>query len=432
MGDGPEQAARVRVEPGDCLETMARMIAVGVQMDSCVTDPPYHLTSIVKRFGGKNAAPNQQGTDGRFARATAGFMGQKWDGGDIAFRPETWRLCYDLLKPGAYLVAFSGTRTYHRTVCAIEDAGFIIHPMLGWIFGQGFPKAHNPKIEGMEGWRYGTQSLKPAFEPICMAQKPPDGKMRDNILKYGTGALNIDGCRIYSDTDEPMERQGEASQDLRYDDIGSVKIAAKPGRRYKVKRLKPGATLNKTGGNWRPEDGDGPDYEGELKAGRWPANIVTDGSDGVFASFPDSAGQLATTSTSKQPKTNAIYGAMTHDPEPHEPRGDSGSAARYFYAAKADKEDRFGSRHPTVKPIDLMRWLTRLVTPPEGLVLDPFAGSGTTGVACLAEGFRAILCEREEAYLADIRERLAYYEGDGRHSMSVKGRARVAPAGSLL
>ena len=123
---------------------------------------------------------------------------------------------------------------------------------------------------------------------------------------------------------------------------------------------------------------------------------------------------------------------MTHDPEPHEPRGDSGSAARYFYAAKADKEDRFGSRHPTVKPIDLMRWLTRLVTPPEGLVLDPFAGSGTTGVACLAEGFRAILCEREEAYLADIRERLAYYEGDGRHSMSVKGRARVAPAGSLL
>jgi site-specific DNA-methyltransferase (adenine-specific) len=142
---------------------MSSMVADGIQFDSCVTDPPYHLTSITKRLGKPASAPIQHGTDGAYARATRGFMGKQWDGGDIAFTPEVWKLVFDLLKPGAHLLAFSGTRTYHRMAVAIEDAGFEIRDQIGWLYGSGFPKSHNVgkgilsaieaqlRVQGVEG-----------------------------------------------------------------------------------------------------------------------------------------------------------------------------------------------------------------------------------------------------------------------------------------
>ena len=148
----------------DCLVAMQKLVDDGVQVDSIVTDPPYHLQSIVDRFGKKGSAPAKHGTDGAFARASKGFMGQEWDGGDIAFRQETWELALKLLKSGGHLLAFSASRNYHRMAVAIEDAGFEIRDQLMWLYGSGFPKSHNLG----DGW--GT-ALKPAHEPIVMARK---------------------------------------------------------------------------------------------------------------------------------------------------------------------------------------------------------------------------------------------------------------------
>ncbi|HEY7245181.1 MAG TPA: hypothetical protein VH678_15020 [Xanthobacteraceae bacterium] len=185
---------RVQLLCGDCLNLLE--IIPENSVDACCTDPPYHLTSIVRRFGKEGSAPAQHGTDGRFARASAGFMGQRWDGGDIAFRPGTWAKVLRVLKPGAYLVAFSSTRTFGRMSVAIEAAGFITHPFIAWIFAQGFPKAHRVHDDQWGGWYYGTQSLKPAIEPIYVGQKPFEHGLTgtQNILKWRTGALNIDAA----------------------------------------------------------------------------------------------------------------------------------------------------------------------------------------------------------------------------------------------
>lgn len=162
-----------------------------------VTDPPYHLTSIVNRFGAEGAAQAKEGATGAFKRASAGFMGKQWDGGDIAFRVDTWRAVLRVLKPGGYILAFASTRGFGRMSVAIEDAGFITHPLIAWVFGSGFPKATRIKAEGYEGFRYGGQALKPAIEPIYMGQKPfSETNGTTNILLHGTGALNIDGCRV--------------------------------------------------------------------------------------------------------------------------------------------------------------------------------------------------------------------------------------------
>jgi len=179
-----------RILIGDCRDWLAQLEPNSI--DACVCDPPYHLTSIVKRFGAENAAPAKVGKTGAYERASRGFMGQTWDGGNVAFDPETWAAVWRVLKPGAHLIAFSGTRTYHRMACAIEDAGFEIRDQLAWCYGSGFPKSHNQQGE-WEGW--GT-ALKPAWEPICFARKPLAGTVAGNLAKHGTGALNIDGCRI--------------------------------------------------------------------------------------------------------------------------------------------------------------------------------------------------------------------------------------------
>jgi site-specific DNA-methyltransferase (adenine-specific) len=352
---------------------MADLVAEGARVHSVVCDPPYHLHSIVKRFGAASSAAAKD-TDGLFKRASAGFMGRTWDGGDIAWNTEMWRQCYDLMLPGAYIVAFASSRTFGRMSVAIEDAGFITHPMIGWIFGSGFPKATRLKLKGMEGYRYGGQALKPALEPIYVGQKPMEGTGAENWLKHGCGALNIDGCRV--DADEVTGWGGKAAGGGTWDDSNS---------------------------------GICKDGEARPVIGRWPANLVHDGSDDVLAAFPQSdghAGLVDGQSSDRNVYSNGV------GPRPRmEPRNDPGSAARFFYAAKADTDDRCDSKHPTIKPVSLIRWLARLVTPPGGTILDPFAGSGTLGVAALREGFDAILIEREAEYVRDIRRRLDRIKG---------------------
>jgi site-specific DNA-methyltransferase (adenine-specific) len=427
----------VTLHHGDCLAVMTQLAKAGVKVDSIVTDPPYHLSSIVKRFGGKNAAAAKD-RDGLYKRSSAGFMGKQWDGGDIAFRAETWALALDLLKPGGHVLAFSGTRTYHRMATAIEDSGFVIRDMFSWLYGSGFPKSHDiskaidkaagevrevrevrtsvngfggssgiyapmaatcnvtdPKSEAAKTWQGWGTALKPACEPLCLGQKPVEGTIAGNVLKYGVGALNIDACRIGGDGGTRKEKSDD-----------------------KCLTSSVGGYLNAGAG--------------VPGLGRWPANVMHDGSDEVLAGFPDAPGQQRATGPQYGDKKSVNvfgdYGPIT----PHEPRNDSGSAARFFYTAKADAEDRWGSKHPTVKPVDLIRYYCRLITPPGGLVLDPFAGSGTLGVAAIAEGFDAILIEREAEYIADIRERLAFYQGGDRHSMASKNRNRSSEKTPML
>ena len=377
-------STNVTLKMGDCLTLLAGL--GGETVDAVVTDPPYGLEFMGKSWDGADGfrrSLNKNDVD------RAGSLFQTFT---TAWATEVLRV----LKPGGHLLAFGGARTYHRMASGIEDAGFDIRDQIMWIYGQGFPKSRNLKGD-WDGW--GT-ALKPAHEPIVVARKPFVGNVLDNVLKHGTGAINIDGCRVHFDDAQ--------------------------GGEYTVKRLKPGATLNKTGGNWRPEDADAIKYHGQLKPGRWPANIVHDGSEEALSAFPDAPGQLADASmNAEQRKTQNCYGVMyrgragkpSADSEnigevgfkmrPGMRRLDSGSAARFFYCAKASKKERGeGNNHPTVKPVALMRYLCRLVTPPGGLVLDPFMGSGTTGLAATEEGFQFFGIEREAAYVDIARRRM--------------------------
>lgn len=376
--------------------------------DACATDPPYHLTSIVKRFGKPGSAPAQFGTDGAYARASAGFMGKEWDGGDIAMRPETWAEVLRVLKPGAHLVAFGGTRTFHRIWCAIEDAGFEVRDTVMWLYGSGFPKSHN--LDGdWEGW--GT-ALKPAFEPIILARKPLDGTVAENVAAHGPGALNIDESRVPTD-----------------ENLGGGAYAKDPTERVQMW----GADA---GNSWRR--GGAGDYQ--QPEGRWPANVIHDGSDEVLGAFPDAPGQIARSSSSDKRNTQNTYGEMKRGSGGVEARKDDGSAARFFYCAKASKADReegcgglpvapggmrsensgqhitrrdgadpkpVHNNHPTVKPTALMQYLVKLVTPPGGVVLDPFTGSGSTGKAAMLAGFGFYGIEREAEYVPIARARIA-------------------------
>lgn len=334
--------------------------------DSCITDPPYHLQSIVKRFAKTGRTDKTRTSSGPHQRTANGFMNKAWDGGDIAFRAETWEKVLRVLKPGAYIVAFSSSRTFGRMSVAIEDAGFITLPLTGWIFGQGFPKAHRVHADGWEGFRYGGQVTKPALEPIYIGQKPFSEKTGTaNVLRWGCGAMNVDGCRVESGSE----------------------------------------------------------------IGRWPANVMTDGSPEVFAAFPDSDGQQFAVGPEYAPKEGtAVYGDYGPGPDV-QPRGDTGSAARFFWSSKAAFDDRLGSNHPTVKPVDLIQELVRLYTPPGGLVLDPFAGTGTTAEACFREGMRCMLVERETEYQADIRRRMALVMAgpDERARESIKAKTAGQP-----
>lgn len=359
----------VRILQGDCREVLRTLPDASV--DSIVTDPPYHLTTG-KKGGTGPASVNLDSPYGR-ARVTTGFMGMAWDGGDVAFQAATWAECLRVLKPGGHLLAFSGTRTYHRMACAIEDAGFEIRDQIGWAYGSGFPKSHNGE--------WGGTALKPAWEPICMARKPLAGTVEANWAVHGTGALNIDGCRVLVEGEarEPVTGTGGLPARHRVDEPRAPGIVAQPHA-----------------------------------LGRWPANLIHDGSAEVLAVFPQSPGQQgAVTGDEPSSKTNAVYGDFGGRPATA-PRGDAGSAARFFYCAKADATDRteglppgMRNTHPTVKPTDLMRYLCRLVTPPGGVVLDPFSGSGSTLKAAELEGFAAIGIELDPAYIEIARRRIA-------------------------
>lgn len=288
------------------------------------------------------------------------FMNKHWDY-DVP-STEIWSECLRVLKPGGHLLAFAGTRTQHRMAVNIEDAGFEIRDMIAWVYGSGFPKSYNGD--------WGGTALKPALEPITVARKPLIGTVQANWLAHGTGGLNIDGCRVGNE----MIQGGRAGRS---------------GER----------TFNVSIGEKQPPH-----------TGRWPSNLIHDGSDEVTGCFPETKGGTAVRRNSGG---NTFGGENPKPPMNDLGYGDSGNVARFFYCAKASKRDRDnGNSHPTVKPTDLMRYLCRLVTPKNGIVLDPFMGSGSTGKAAKLEGFNFIGIERESDYIKIAESRIAAVNTD--------------------
>lgn len=400
---------RAALHLGDCRDTMRRLIADRVTVHAVVTDPPYGLTSIVSRFGADGAAPaKSDGATGVYGRAARGFMGQTWDGSGIERDPEMWRLCWELLPPGGHLAAFGGCRTWHRIAVAIEDAGFEIRDSLCWLFGTGFPKSHNPGAQMDQDWWDETElehgmcshraahyeghgtALKPGWEPIIVGRKPLEGTVAENLIRYGVGALNIDGCRI-----EAADKTSAPVGQFRGSNIGPTGLRG----------VRDGASD---------------------ALGRWPANVVHDGSEEVetaFAAFGADKGAAAPVRGSERSPASRgrvtgqrarVAGAF---------HGDIGTASRFFYCAKATQADRGeGNDHPTVKPEPLMRWLNRMFCPVGGTILDPFTGSGSTGKAALLEGFGFIGCEQSPEYFETAKRRVAEPAG-----VPVE-KARPAPA----
>ena len=378
-GAGPQpcRVGRATLYLADCREVLGAITTESI--DAIVTDPPYELTAA--RPGGRSAA-----TRGAVMR---GFMGLAWDATGIAYDPTLWRECLRVLKPGAHLLAFGGARTAHRMVCAIEDAGFEIRDSILWLYGSGFPKSKN-LAEEWQGW---GSALKPACEPIVLARKPlAERTLEANVARYGTGALHIDACRV----------------------------PAPEGAVVRIAHFESGAKRGFGGGL------KGGSRVSPQRLGRWPANVVHDGSEEVLGHFPEAPGQLAPARNDGEPQRNSVYGVLRHVTRQPEPRADSGdagrsTAARFFYCAEASRADRgTGNAHPTVKPTALLGYLCRLVTPDEGVVLDPFMGSGSTGVAALREGFRFMGCEKEPSYYEIARGRVARITNDVRVAKEVR------------
>lgn len=429
------------IHNGDCAEVMASMESDSV--DAIVTDPPYGLAFMGAKWdsfngGSGNQTVNERQAEGRRyadenkgAPRYANSHGKKVTRNEmVAFQEAMTPIFAEALrvaKPGAHLLCFGGTRTFHRMACAIENAGWEIRDCIMWVYGSGFPKSMDvaKAIDkasgyvgkvigertvdvGMQGghmhagrksqqqqvrslsdqaaeWEGWGTCLKPAWEPIIVARKPLDGTVANNVLKWGTGALNIDACRVPT-----SDKLG-----------GGMRAGGAEGvwdRPFMHDEQAQAAFVERKRANVAKSE----------NLGRFPANVVHDGSQMVLDLFPDSKGQQARVLGSEPSRTgdNGIYGHYGQRNE-FAPRGDSGSAARFFYCAKASKKDRGeGNSHPTVKPTALMEWLVKLVTPMGGVVLDPFAGSGTTLVACERLGFDSIGIEREAEYVEIIRRRL--------------------------
>jgi site-specific DNA-methyltransferase (adenine-specific) len=414
-------AANVALEQGDCKERLRLLPDNSV--DSIVTDPPYEL----------------------------GFMGKGWDKSGIAFDVEMWAECLRVLKPGGHVIAFSGSRTYHRMACAIEDAGFEVRDQILWLYGSGMPKSLNvskaidkaagaerevvgvagrsgssrscmagdftggeymetaPATDAARQWDGWGTALKPAHEPACLARKPFPGTVAANMIEWGTGGINIDACRVpVTDAVYAKNCSGDRGH-------GGTRGAGEKG-----------ATDIRTGG-------------GSAAQGRWPANLCHDGSDEVVSLFPADAG-AASPVRGDEPSgvTNGIYGDFAGR-VPGQFHGDTGSAARFFYCSKASRKDRNdglessntpvvskgatmrdcetvdwsarnGNDHPTVKPTPLMEWLVKLVTCPGGVVLDPFMGSGSTGRGARLGGFRFIGFDLSGHYVDISGRRIAAAE----------------------
>ena len=487
----------VTLHLGDCLDILPTLADNSI--DAIVTDPPYGLS----------------------------FMGKDWDHGvpGVHF----WQEALRVAKPGAHLLAFGGTRTFHRLAVAIEDAGWEIRDTIMWVYGSGFPKSHNLGGE-WQGW--GT-ALKPAWEPVIVARKPLAGTVAANVQEWGTGAINVDGCRIKADSltgqrpyniISPWEQEknlcdscaalaaksrkhtapakkastaisnavltsservgsnladigkentgccdGQYREEPGTGQIGAFSLSidgfgkmptgqSQPDTRYTTSTGTDSTTGSKTCGACgnpiisRPTNANTPQTKNEkpntqngqgsvAPPGRWPSNLIHDGSEDVVRLFPvTTSGKMGpqhTRTTDGSP--NGIYGKFDVNHPLTETYGDTGSAARFFYCAKASKADRDegcegmplgeppasarskpaegrknalgnprSNHHPTVKPTDLMRYLCRLVTPPGGVVLDPFMGSGSTGKAAILEGFRFVGIEMNADYLEIARARIEH------------------------
>ena len=380
---------------------MQKLIDDGVQVDSIVTDPPYHLTSIVKRFGKEGSAPAQEGTDGAFARASKGFMGKEWDGGDIAFRPETWELALKLLKPGGYILAFSASRNYHRMAVAIEDAGFEIRDQMMWLYGSGFPKSLNLG----NGW--GT-ALKPAHEPIVMARKLLEGTNKQNMEKYGVGGINIDGCRIEGEVKHPPNNPDFRDAAKQAMAKGGVdKLSFGQDRDAPIKRKTTNRKSRSKDGVWT-DGNSGMKAEGSQFAdadpkGRFPANVMHGGLETEWAKYfycPKVSKAERNQGLEDFPVKKSKGGGGTSNDTWYE--DDVNSASGKFGSEKAPSKNT----HPTVKPQELMKYLCRMVTPKGGTVLDIFMGSGSTGMAAKDEGFDFIGIERDKEYFNIAEKRI--------------------------
>lgn len=415
---------RVNLYTGDCLDILKTLEANSV--DAVITDPPYGLSDHPERdvtacltawLKGDAYRPNKRG-----------FMGHSWDAWVPG--PEVWKEVHRVLKPGGHLAVFAGSRTHDLMSIGLRIAGFELKDTLMWIYSQGFPKSFNVKkaiekstqsdavANEWAGW--GT-ALKPAFEPILLFRKPLQGTIAQNVLAHHTGALNIDACRVAiddtqnaatdgiapdADNETPRGRTGEASAQRRYSERGSTNFAAKPG----------------------PRGGD--------PAGRWPANVILDGSDEVISHFPQSTSgaMKANSKRAAQDEPGSVcYGTFGGNITSHDIGKSEGSAARFFYCPKISRKDRHeglndpgaqfkhgvtlrqienvacgGNNHPTVKPTALMRWLVRLITPPHGMVLDPFMGSGSTGKAALLENKQFTGIEMNPDWLNIAKARIDY------------------------
>lgn len=382
----------VTIYEGDCLEVLPQVSGVS----GVLTDPPYGLT----------------------------FMGKAWDKGvpGVPF----WEAIGAACLPGAHLLAFGGTRTYHRQTCAIEDAGWTVRDCLMWVYGSGFPKSldiskaidkaagaerevvgsskwvsrssqSQPYHQGADGaqddrhltapatpnahlWQgYGT-ALKPALEPIVLAQKPRAGSFVDNVLTHGCGALNVDGCRIDAGERPAIDARANIEHSL-FGAMGGSKAI------------------------------------GTTTEGRWPSNVLIDDSPEVVGCFPSSSSG----SRAEGVRSSMGYHGASGDGGPSI-TGSCGSAARFYYCAKASRAEReagcwdvppvgrgIHNSHPTVKPISLMRYLLRLIIQPErNLILDPFAGSGTTGIACALAGVPCVLIEQDPHHVEIIKARIQW------------------------
>lgn len=412
---------------GDCLNVLKTF--PGNSIDSIVTDPPYGLS----------------------------FMGKKWDY-DVPSQA-IWEECLRVLKPGGHLLAFAGTRTQHRMAVRIEDAGFEIRDMIAWVYGSGFPKSLNiskaiDKMAGSERkpildeegnqvwtslkqgkksmfdggkerpatypatyWEGWGTALKPALEPITVARKPISEKtIAENVLKWNTGGINIDGCRVEVDVSKEPRKKWEEKTGKDLD--------------YKIK---------KTNTNWGmlPERNFGEQISRMPELGRFPANLIHDGSEEVLSGFPETVSKWG--KSKEQPQGNGFIGFAHNAVQDEQFIGDSGSASRFFYCAKASKSERNEgcegleekvskvtnmdemertdgtmrelalkrNDHPTVKPIALMEYLVKLVTPKGGIVLDPFTGSGSTLIAAEKLGFNYIGIELNPEYIQITNARLA-------------------------
>ena len=403
----------------DCILAMKEMPDNSV--DSIVTDPPYEL----------------------------GFMGKSWDSTGIANSVEMWSEALRVLKPGGHLIAFSGSRTYHRMAVAIEDAGFEIRDQIMWVYGSGFPKSLDiskaidkaagaerevlrvlpssrakasdsgfmmaekletaPSTDAAKQWQGWGTALKPAHEPMVLARKPIVGTVANNVLTYGVGGLNIDGSRV--GTEDTRAPASKTALGMMNDD------------------------------NWQAQE-----VMAGSANGRFPANFIHDGSDEVVNSFPETkatgSGKISGFRKGGDSKNSVGISGVKSAADGF---SDSGSAARFFYCAKTSKtdrnegldefekkakifngqsdkpagnakgsvEDKFSTQpsannHPTVKPTDLMRYLVRLITPPQGVVLDPFMGSGSTGKACAYEGFDFIGIDQSAEYVEIARARIEF------------------------